>query len=141
LISSPFYYSITLVFSCLLLIGYLFVFGVLPSVLAIVFLLVYVGAMIIIVGYVCSVSPSIKSEYFFSSVTLSLVLLGFFFRALVTFVLVSSYFSVPSFPVSASEYMYSYSGVTLFFFLGFTLLLLLLLLSHIVSIKSTVRRG
>jgi NADH:ubiquinone oxidoreductase subunit 6 (subunit J) len=137
-IISPLYLALVLIFLALLLVFACVLFSSLFSPVSILFLLVYVGAIMVIVGYVCSVSPDYKVII---SPTAKLLpcLLGaiFFFLLLFTFSITSPVESSSFLP---STYYYRIRGIELFFLLAFTLIVLLATASIAYSPSTTIRR-
>jgi hypothetical protein len=90
-----------------------------------IFLIVYLGAMIILIGYICAVCPNLNlsSSVMFSPI-LSLSLLS---------TLLLSYLTFPSLPLSSvstiTEFFYSFSGLFVFAVLVLILFLTLLIVT------------
>lgn len=134
----PFYYSLSLIIFSVRRIWYLFSMGVLSSILRIIILIIYVGAIMVIVGYICSVCPNFLFE---SSFSLKLAV----YSVLVIFLLWYTLFSrvltniQPSPIFSMSNYYYRRFGVFSFTVLVAVLLLLLVVASISIIVKSTLR--
>ena len=56
------YYSIFLIAFCLLILSYLVLMFSINILICFIFLIVYLGAMIVIIGYICCVTPNINLE-------------------------------------------------------------------------------
>ncbi len=104
----------------------------LSSLTAFILVIVYVGAMIVLIGYICAIRPNLVLEPDYS--------LGYFFSLLlISFILLDS-FSSPVFNMSTFtlvDFFYSYQG--LFVFISLVLILFLTLL--IVTSQYSVPQG
>ena len=95
-------------------------------------IVVYVGAIMILVGYICAISPNVyfSSKSFFPFIPL------FFFSLLFS----SPFILEPSPLVSLSSYFYTSYGSFLFLFLVFSLFITLLMVtSYYISSKGPFR--
>jgi hypothetical protein len=84
LLPSPLVYTLSLVLFVVGSVSYSSFYGLVNGLMALLILLVYVGAIIIIVSYICAVSPNLKYSFSFSSLGFSILILLLFF-ALVLF--------------------------------------------------------
>ena len=102
------------------------------SLTAFILVIVYVGAMIVLIGYICAIRPNLVLEPDYS--------FGYFFSfLLISFILLDS-FSSPVFNMSTFtlvDFFYSYQG--LFVFISLVLILFLTLL--IVTSQYSVPQG
>jgi hypothetical protein len=138
LVSLLFFFPNSLFFAVSLLIisitslCFLFYNGVLRSLTCLIVSIVYVGAIMILIGYVCAVRPNLNLEPDFS---MFFPLLFSFFLVL-TLMTTSNNF-VFNISYSLSEFIYSSPGLSLFITVIFILLLTLL----IVTSQFTLPRG
>lgn len=130
------YYVVSLTLIVILFVYFMSSLGTLSSYVPFVLLLVYVGAMIIIFGYVCAVIPNVKSQSKVAPVFILLVL------ALLPF-----YPLLPSADTSSvkpssflAEFFYTNWGVYLLIIVAWLMIMTLLGCSHRVKIKATLRR-
>lgn len=93
LLPSPLVYTLSLVVFVVGSIAYSSYYSLLSGLMGLLILLVYVGAMMIMISYICAISPNVKYSFSFSS----------FFFSSITFVLFLVILLVPSF--SSSEFL------------------------------------
>lgn len=134
--SSTLVYSLSLVLFVVVVLFYLVYSNLLAGLMALLLLLVYVGAMIIIIGYICAVSPNIKYEYTFTSfLVLGLICLCFigvvFFGLTYTYTLVEDLLS-PSFILTDL-------GILDLALLGLSMALVLMFATYSSSLNSSFR--
>jgi len=116
------------------IISYLF----LPGFLGILFLMVYLGAMMILIGYVCAVTPSTKPRNY-NSFELSFLLFCFgLFRFSLPYFNFIKKISYPTY-YHLSTFFYSFSGLIIFSTIVIMMILVLLLASNSITIKSPFR--
>lgn len=116
------YFTLVLMLSVVSISVYSVYLGLFSSLFALVLIIIYVGAMMIFIGYICAISPNIL---FGSSIspflTFSIVPVSLSF---------SSFY--PSFNSNLSpltDFLYSSSGLILFFLVAVTLFLVLMVVS------------
>jgi len=95
-------------------------------------IIVYVGAMIVLIGYICAISPNLSVEPDYSIVYTFVVILPLF---ILFNYFDFSYFSLTTFTIV--DYFYSYQGVIIFFILIIILFVTLL----IVTTQYSVPKG
>jgi len=101
----------------------------LNSLTAFMLVIVYVGAMIVLIGYICAIRPNLVLEPDYSILYVFLVLL-------LAFWLLNS-FSVPVFNTSTftlTDFFYSFQGLFIFMSLVFILFLTLLIVTSQYSV-------
>ena len=120
------YYSLSLLGLVVLLLVYLTSQTILSSLSMIMLCIVYIGAMIILIGYICAICPNVIVQSSFSTPTFGL-LAGFFFF----FYYFSKPFSNFSFIYSVSlvDYFYSSYGFFIFILIVFMLFVTLLIVT------------
>lgn len=99
---------------------------------AFMLVIVYVGAIIVLIGYICAISPNILLEPDYSNISIILILVF-------SFSLLSS-FDYPHFNSTSftlADFFYSYQG----FFLFLTLVTMLFLTLLIVTSQYSIPRG
>jgi hypothetical protein len=126
------FFTVSLLIISVTSLCFLFYNGVLGALTCLMVSIVYVGAIMILIGYVCAVRPNLKLEPDFS----------IFFPLLFSFFLVLALTSLSNTFVfnlrySLSEFIYSSPGLRLFITVIFILLLTLL----IVTSQFTLPRG
>lgn len=126
LLPSPLVYTLSLVIFVVGSVSYASYYGLINGLIRLLILLVYVGAIIIIVSYICAVSPNLKYSFSFSSLFFSLFILF-------------SYFILLLFPsVSYTEYSHIAPSPSLLFTdMGFWFVIFLALCMVFVLIIST----
>lgn len=116
----------------LLVLSYLALHTYLTFLTAFMLVIVYVGAMMVLIGYICAICPNLSVEPDFSFVYIFLVFLPiFFFFSHINF----TYFSITR--STMVDYFYSYQGVLIFFILVTMLFVTLL----IVTTQYSVPKG
>lgn len=116
------YFTMVLMFSVVSFSIYSVYLGFVSSLFAVILIIIYVGAMIIFIGYICAISPNIL----FSSPLPASVL--FFLIGSVLFFLPShSSFNSNFSPLT--DFLYSSSGVYLFSLVALVLFLVLIIVS------------
>jgi hypothetical protein len=132
-----FYYVIIFVSYAITTILLIIVYNYFSGVISLVFIMVYIGAIIVIVAYVCSVLPNEKAYSYPVSAFFSIFILSIFFfsprltRFSENTCSSSSLFSLASF--------FYETNVLILFLLLFLLLILLLIATNSFHLKSTLR--
>lgn len=122
--SNSLYYSLCLLFLVFSLLSFLFSNYYISSLTLLIFFIVYIGAIIILIGYVCAVCPNILVKRDVTSFSL------LFFSFLFTFFLFELPFSKASSRLNyIVSFFYRLHGVFLFFTLIFMLFLTLLIVT------------
>jgi len=96
---------------------------------AFMLVIVYVGAMIVLIGYICAISPNLVLEPDYS---ITYLFVSLFF----TFTILDS-FSIPTFNTSTFtlvDFFYSYQGLFVFISLVFMLFITLLIVTSQYSV-------
>jgi len=117
------YYSIVLLISIIRILFFLVSNSFINTLTIIIFLIIYIGAIIVLIGYVCAVSPNIITSPSFSYLSILLLL-----PLLVTSPSFS-YFSLNLSNYSIVDYFYRSYGFSLFFLVIFILFLILILVT------------
>ncbi len=117
------YYSLNLLIIVFLTLSYLFYTGCISSLTLLMLLIIYVGAIIILIGYVCAVCPNVN----FSSNTKYLY--SFVIFSLLSAFMTPSAFMAPSAFMPVFNFFYSSSGVSVFILLVFMLFIILLVVT------------
>jgi len=115
------YFTITLLRISVLTLSALVLNTYLNTLTAFMLIIVYVGAIIVLIGYICAISPNLVLEPDYSLVYVFILLLSRFF--------ILDSFSSPVFNISAFtlvDFFYSFQG--LFVFVSLVLILFLTLL-------------
>lgn len=137
---SIFYYALIFIILLVCFLFFINAYGLIVNVFSLLFLIIYIGAIMVILAYVCSVLPNEKT-YSFSSYFI-LTVIGFFlfilWLSVDSFRLFNSLNSSDSLVVS-SQFFYS-SGFYVFIILICLLLILLLVATNSFNLKSTLRR-
>lgn len=142
IVSSPLFYMVILLIVSLLLVYTLVVYSALSGLLGLLILLVYYGAILILISYVCSVSPNVNYDLFgfYSPV--------FWFRFALSVVPIATLFFWPSdfsFALSCPSvaslvsYFYSYLGAPSLIFICVVILIVLLFCSFYTYLSSPFR--
>jgi len=117
------FYRLRLLFISILTLYFIVNKGIISPLSALILVIVYVGAMMILVGYICAVTPNlyIEPDYKYLS-------LGFIASVTSVFLFSSNthYFSKIT---NLVDYFYSEKGVLLFFFLVLILFITLLIVT------------
>ena len=126
------YFTIALLSISFIVLRYLALYTYLTFLTVFILIIVYVGAMIVLIGYICAVSPNLILEpnYNTSYFSILLVIIYTLFNNYNT-----SFFN--STTVSLVDFFYSYQGLFLFSFLVIILFVTLL----IVTCQYTVPNG
>jgi hypothetical protein len=136
---SMFYYALIFIALVVTFLGVIFLSNMVRSVFSILFMIVYIGAIIVILAYVCSVLPNEK-------------MYSLNFYLLTTFLIVCSLITYTSFLPSINYSrgsQYSLDSLSSFFYVSrfgvfiilmFLLLILLLIATNSFNLKSTLRR-
>lgn len=111
-----------LIFSVLFISVYAVYLGSISSLFAIMLVIIYVGAIMIFIGYICAISPNILIS---TSVPFSFFFLSFLVPFL--FSLSYPYFNSNFSPLT--DFIYSSSGVYLFVLVALVLFLVLIIVS------------
>jgi len=101
----------------------------LSTLTAFILVIVYVGAIIVLIGYICAISPNLVLEPDFKFVSPFVVVLSLF--------LLFEGFKVPTFNMSTFtlvDFFYSYQGLFVFLSLVFILFLTLLIVTSQYSV-------
>jgi len=118
------YYSLNLLIIVFLTLSYLFYTGCITSLTLLILLIIYVGAIIILIGYVCAVCPNVN---FSSNIK---YLYAFAIFSLFSAFMAPSAFMTPSTSLlPVFNFFYSSSGVPVFFILVFMLFIILLVVT------------
>jgi hypothetical protein len=112
-----------------LVLGYLTLHTYINFLTAFILVIVYVGAIIVLIGYICAIRHNLVLEPNYNVVYLFLFLLPFIF--------VFSYSNIFIFELNSStivDYFYSYQGVSMFFVLVTILFITLLIVTSQYSV-------
>lgn len=123
------YFTIILLTISILTLSSLVLNTYLNTLTAFILVIVYVGAIIVLIGYICAISPNLVLEPDYS-------LLFPFWVLLIAFFLLDS-FSMPVFNMSTFtlvDFFYSYQGLFVFLSLVFILFLTLLMVTSQYSV-------
>jgi hypothetical protein len=126
---NPLYYTISLLIVSLLVLSYLSLHTYLTFLTAFILVIVYVGAIIVLIGYICAISPNLVVEPDYGIVYFFVVLLPLFY--LFNYLNIS-YFSLTTFTIV--DYFYSYQGVIIFIVLITILFVTLLIVTSQYSV-------
>lgn len=121
--STPIFFVLNLLFLSSLSLFTLATSYNIHSLLFIMLLIVYVGAMMILIGYICAICPNIRITSNPPLVPLLLLLFSGLFRASSP---ISSFYSTP---ISIQEYFYSEFGLECFLLLVLLLFITLLIVT------------
>jgi hypothetical protein len=113
----------------LLVLSYLSLHTYLTFLTAFILVIVYVGAIIVLIGYICAISPNLVVEPDYGIVYFFVVLLPLFY--LFNYLNIS-YFSLTTFTIV--DYFYSYQGVIIFIVLIIILFVTLLIVTSQYSV-------
>lgn len=128
------YFSLNLLLVVFTTLSFLFYSNIITSLTVLMLLIVYVGAMMILIGYVCAVCPNVNF-----SVTPGSYSLIFLLTPLI-FLLTPLSFSTPSSYFSSFNFFYTTLGLPIFLVVVFMLFLILLIVtSYYVSPKGPFR--
>jgi hypothetical protein len=126
------YFTISLLFISISTLSYLCLNTYLNTLTGLILVIVYVGAIIILIGYICAIRPNLILEPDYSSLFLVFIFL------ILTFFLNKTYSNVfNSTHLSLVDFFYSFQGFFLFFSLIFILFITLL----IVTTQYSVPKG
>ena len=126
------FYTIALLIITFLVLSYLALNRYLTFLSAFILIIVYVGAIIVLIGYICAISPNLVLEPSYNNIfILSLILFFIIIFDSITF----STFSLTTSTIV--DYFYSYQGIYIFFVLVLILFITLL----IVTSQYSVPRG
>merc|ERR1712127_254573 len=104
------YYTMSLLMISFTVLGFLTLNTCINFLTAFILIIVYVGAMIVLIGYICAISPNLILEPDYS------ILYFFSIYFIFTFLFTSYNFSLFNLRVSTIvDYFYSYQGVFIFF--------------------------
>ena len=126
---NPLYYTMSLLIVSLLVLSYLSLHTYLTFLTAFILVIVYVGAIIVLIGYICAISPNLVVEPDYRIVYFFVVLLPLFY--LFNYLNIS-YFSLTTFTIV--DYFYSYQGVIIFIVLIIILFVTLLIVTSQYSV-------
>lgn len=124
LFPSTLVYTACLVLYVVLLVTFLVAYNLVPGLIALLVTLVYVGAMIVIIRYICAVSPNIK---YYQSIMHSIALIAYSLVCLITLVGSVTTSSVAVEGSLTPSVFFSDIGVT---FLGLICLFIVLVLMY-----------
>lgn len=136
---SPLHFSILLISFSSLVVYHLVSFSHIPALIGLLILLVYLGAIIILLAYVCAVTPNL---YFGSSVSITkfvLFLLSSLLFLCVNFCFFSSFSSSFSMSFSLPSFFYSCYGALSFFFVIIMMLVVMFVVSTSSQVRSPIR--
>ena len=129
------YYRLNLLVIVFLTLAFLFYTGCITSLTVLMLVIVYVGAIIILIGYVCAVCPNVNMSSqtaYVPFVSLLFVISTLFFPSNQSF--------LPAASISIFDFFYSSYGVSVFLLLIFMLFVILLVVtSYYVSPKGPFR--
>lgn len=134
LYSSLIFYSINLIIFTLISLSFMVQVGHVSSLLIGLIMIVYFGAMIILIGYICAVSPnfySYSSNFRFTVIFLVLFLLFLF--------LSSMFYAIPSSPVSMFHFFYQDNFLIMVFIIVMLFITLLIVTSQYLTPKGPFR--
>lgn len=118
------YYTIALLVISICILRYLTLNVYLTTLTALILIIVYVGAIIILIGYICAVSPNLNLEpdfsFLYPSIFLLFLLILFFKKDSTSFSLTLS---------TITDFFYRVQGIFLFFTLIFILFICLLIVT------------
>jgi len=123
------YFTIMLLTISVLTLSSLVINTLLNTLTAFMLVIVYVGAMIVLIGYICAISPNLVLEPDYS---ITYLFVSLFF----TFTILDS-FSTPTFNTSTFtlvDFFYSYQGLFVFISLVFMLFITLLIVTSQYSV-------
>lgn len=116
------FYAISLIFISVSVSCYLVFHNLISVLVSIMFVIVYVGAIIILVGYICAVTPNLYLEPDYSLFSLFMCFLGIFWS-------LNSAFGSYSKSINLVDFYYSAYGLFIFSFLVFCLFMVLLMVT------------
>jgi|ERR1712127_42676 len=123
------YYTMSLLMISFTVLGFLTLNTCINFLTAFILIIVYVGAMIVLIGYICAISPNLILEPDYS------ILYFFSIYFIFTFLFTSYNFSLFNLRVSTIvDYFYSYQGVFIFFVLVVILFVTLLIVTSQYSV-------
>jgi len=123
------YFTIILLVISVLTLSSLVLNTYLSTLTAFILVIVYVGAIMVLIGYICAISPNLVLEPDFKFVSPFVVVLSLF--------LLFEGFKVPTFNMSSFtlvDFFYSYQGLFVFLSLVFILFLTLLIVTSQYSV-------
>lgn len=126
------YFTIILLLISISTLCSLVVLTYMSTLTAFILVIVYVGAIIVLIGYICAISPNILLEPDYSNISIILILV-FSFSLLGSF----DYPHFNSTRFTLADFFYSYQG----FFLFLTLVTILFLTLLIVTSQYSIPRG
>jgi len=118
------YYTLALLFISIRILRYLTLNVYLSTLTALILIIVYVGAMMILIGYICAVSPNLNLEPDFSLIIPIIFISVFIF---LFFKKGRSSFNLTTFTMT--DFFYSSQGLIIFFILVFILFISLLIVT------------
>jgi hypothetical protein len=125
--SSALVYRLSLVIFVAVVLSTIVFSELLPGLMGLLILLIYVGAMIIIIGYICAVSPNLKYNY----TLISFLLSGFVVRFLVSVFVISLSSCQVFFDSLSPSFLLSDLGLLDLFYLGLFMVLILIISTYI----------
>ncbi len=138
LTSSPLHYALLLVAFSTLIVRILVSNSVIPGVLGFLILLVYLGAIIILLAYVCAVVPNLHYN-----TSLSFTNLFLFFSCLTLFLVLNLFTFIPSseslITFNLARFFYSIKGVIIFFLVVIIMLVILYTTSTTSQVSRPIR--
>lgn len=123
------YFILSLLLVSFLILGFLSLHSYLNFLTVFMLIIVYVGAIIVLVGYVCAISPNLALEpdysnfFIYFSLSISLYLLSY-----------NSFSILEISSITIVDYFYSFQGIFLFFLLALILFVTLLIVTSQYSV-------
>lgn len=136
-LASPLFYSLILLFIRLFIISAATLYSVIPRLLGLLILLVYYGAIIILISYVCSVSPNLNYDFYRLSDPLFLAILTIACGSLISLFVPISVISFS--PLILTSFFYSYAGSYCFVLVCIFMLVVLFFCSIYTQVSSPFR--
>lgn len=124
------YFTIILLAISILTLSYLVLNIRVAALTAFMLIIVYVGAMIVLIGYICAVSPNLSLEPDYSALPVIFILV---FVAALSEGFVASSRDITIFTLA--DYFYSFYGLFIFFSLVFMLFITLLIVTSHYSVS------
>ena len=126
------YFTIILLLISISTLSSLVVLTYMSTLTAFMLVIVYVGAIIVLIGYICAISPNILLEPDYRNLSVIFLLLLFFF-----FLGPFNYSEFNSTTFTLADFFYRYQG----FFLFLTLVMMLFITLLIVTSQYSIPRG
>ena len=119
------YYSLSLLVFILFIIFFIVAHSFIASLTALILSIVYVGAMMILIGYICAICPNVYVEPNNLSLSISFLITSFLRLLLSPYIFITSV----SQSTSLVEYFYSFNGFYVFLLIVLILFLTLLIVT------------